>query len=349
MPEQFGGLWVGELGRPHVAVVGNVGAVETIVNQARLSQQPIFESANVSEVDLDVTMGRLGLVLKAADSASEGFYVGDVLATMIRLSIPRNAIVIDVADGSDEQFIMLRAEFGPSLVFEPSPGAPMEICSGRSSCGSPLRAGVTLFKNSYYSACQSSFVMKNDHLPPNCWITSAGHCYDSNWKNRYHPAYSYFGTSSGQYHLTSTPVDGMVITLPSSQASNLLYVTSTFMRSVTSVESMSSAVIGESVCSSRLSGVSCGYLVSKNVCASASLCGLWDANGQYACSGDSGSPAYYPPGSTTARAIGIVGYSTPGTTSCPSDPKAPKVGSESLYTHIANVVGAFHLSVNLAP
>lgn len=129
--------------------------------------------------------------------------------------------------------------------------------------------------------------------------------------------------------------DVMRFTLSSAQASNLLYVSSSFMRSVTSSEGYDADIIGQQVCSSKLSGVDCGTLQSKNVCSDGgAICGLRLASNQYACSGDSGSPVYMPTGSTTAKALGIIQGKSSGNYTCPNF-STDRMGSSSVYSQIS--------------
>jgi hypothetical protein len=133
---------------------------------------------------------------------------------------------------------------------------------------------------------------------------------------------------------SSSGVDVMRFPIAKSQASNLLYVTSSVMRTVTSTES--NEVLGEQVCSSKLSGVDCGTLQSTNVCGDGgAICSLRLASNQYACGGDSGSPVYMPTSTTTARAQGIIQGKSNGTFTCPNS-STDKMGSSSVYTYIVN-------------
>ena len=126
-------------------------------------------------------------------------------------------------------------------------------------------------------------------------------------------------------------------------ASNKLYVTSSLIRPVIASEFTSNEVVGEGVCSSKLSGVSCGTLRSTNVCTSYNVCAQRLASGQFACGGDSGSPVYYVIGSgPSARALGVLVAGTAGTNTCPDGSKS---GSDSVYTHIEDAGAALHLFV----
>lgn len=256
----------------------------------------------------------------------------------IELSIQSNAIVFHDTASTATQRATIARDFGPAVVFDHSQTDFSDVaCTGRTNCGSPIRAGLQLYKWNYnggypVTACMSAFVIKDLVLPPHYFGTSAGHCFDANSQGRYHPSGTYLGAGSSAMKVYGNGADVMRFTISAAQASNLLYISSTTMRSVTSTDD--NEVIGEQVCSSKLSGVDCGYLLSRNVCSDGgAICGLRHASYQYACSGDSGSPVYMPTGATTARAQGIIQGKSSGTLTCPNS-SSDHMGSSSVYSWI---------------
>ncbi len=317
-PEAFGGLWVDDDGVPHVAVVGNASDVRELVLAASLSPAPVLHTARFSERFLNETMDK---VKQAINSDPD---LVDLDMSWIGPSLPRNAIVVHYVSGTASQLAGIRERFGPAVAFEETTLRMEPVACTRTNCPNPLKAGLQLYKASNLTACMSSFVM---YSGTSYWLMSAGHCFDSGWNYRYHPAGTSIGTTWPWFHQVQTPVDAMLISISSSQAGNNLFVTSSLIRSVTSSEATQQEVVGETVCSSKLSGVSCGYLQEIGVCTSYGVCDQRLASGQYACGGDSGSPVYMTTGSTTAKAVGIIVAGT-GSTTCGYQ------GSQSVYTHI---------------
>ncbi len=109
-------------------------------------------------------------------------------------------------------------------------------------------------------------------------------------------------------------------------------------QSILSKENPANEVIGETVCSSKPSGTSCGYLVSV-VGMQGAIHDLRIASGQYVCGGDSGSPVYYG-----NMALGIMGYKTSGSHVCPD---GSTTGSNGYYSHIRNVELQFNVQTQL--
>lgn len=319
----FGGLWVDDIGDPHIALVGNAPELRKHALAAGLSRTPVFHDVKHSEADLERSMAVIARTIEAdADSLGIEF-------NWVGVSIPDNAIVVNHRSGSAADKRQIRERFGHSVVFEASNQRLAKVACTRQNCSNPLKAGLQLYKNSSSTACMSAFVM---YYASTYWIASAGHCFDGSTNLRYHPAGTSIGTTFTSFHQVATPIDAMLISIPASKASNKLFVTSTLIRSVTSMEATLEEVIGQSVCSSRLSGVSCGQLLNTNVCTEYGVCDQRYASNQYACGGDSGSPVYRLTGST-AKAMGIIVAGTVSTT-CGSQ------GSNSVYTHIHLVVMA---------
>ena len=335
----FGGLWIDEAGSPHIAIAGHKQGILDAIEASRIDPTPIIEYVQFSEATLNVTMAE---VVAAVEKEGD-LNVDDVDVTSIVLSIPDNAIVFNHSEGADAKVERLRSRFGAAATFSDSATEFLAVaCTGRTNCGSPVRAGIQLYRNNSTptgrsTACMSAFVIKDLVLPPRYSILSAGHCYNATYTSRYHPTSTYLGSTAGIPPVYTFGSDAMRIPIPASQASNLLYISSASSRSVTSSQT-SGEVIGSQVCSSKLSGNDCGSLLSTNVCSdNGAICGLRLASNQFACGGDSGSPVYKPVGSTAAQALGIMQGKSTGTTPCPDGTTS---GNQSVYTQIANGVAS---------
>ncbi len=351
--EQFGGLWIDDDGTPHIATVGFAPKLLAAVTVADLQSQTKFETVKFSEYELQAVMEAVTLAIEA--DPSHGIDLEGADLGLIALSVQENAVIFNYRLATDPQRERISNRFGPAVTFTPTTQTfSNAACTARTNCGGPVRAGIQLYRNNSSpvgrsTACMSAFVIKDLVLPPNYSITSAGHCYNSSYHSRYHPTSTYLGSTAGIGSVYATGADVMRIPIPASQASNLMYLTSTASRSVTSSASLSGEVIGMQVCSSKLSGNSCGVLLSSNVCSDGGqICGLRHASGQYACSGDSGSPVYQPIASTTVRALGIIQGSSSGTYHCAN---GDVVGSSSVFSHIANAIPALgrYLVVTATP
>ena len=204
--DTFAGLWIDEDRVPHVAVVGDQTDIEATLARVPISPKPVLEAARFSEAQLADTMKRISSALET-NVAGDRVVVAGLEALSIELSLQRNGIVVKRAAGSPGRTTAPIDVFGSAIIVEESDAIMSQVCSSRSNCGAPLKAGFQLYKNLTSKACMSAFVMQDDHLPPHYFLTSAGHCWDAVYTTRYHPTDTNIGSSSGQYHPVVTPVD----------------------------------------------------------------------------------------------------------------------------------------------
>jgi hypothetical protein len=215
------------------------------------------------------------------------------------------------------------------------------VCS-RTNCGNPMKAGLALYTSNGLKNCNSGFVMRGGTTT--YYLSMAGHCFtDPSLTHRYHPVGTVIGNidqPGWQVH-TADHVDAALINISVTQASNKSMISNTTYQSITSKENPANEVIGETVCSSKPSATSCGYLVSVvGSTPDGKITQLRVASGQYACGGDSGSPVYYG-----NMALGIIDYNTGGTHVCPD---GSTTGSNALYSHIRNIEIQFNVQTQLA-
>ena len=336
-PDAFGGLWIDDLGEPHVAIAGNDPALETTVS-ATLSRPAVFEHVRFSERELNQVMEQVEGLVQHSVLGAGSMILGGVEVEMVYISIPDNVVRVKVLSGSAADRAALAAQLGPGVDLEPTTERVYSAaCTGRTNCGNPVRGGTQLYADGGAKACTSGLGMRTVSLPLTYYVTSAGHCWGQPpggpLHRRYHPSSHYLSNTQTQPHLYQSGTDVMWIQVATTDATNWIYYSTTSVRVVTSDESLSGEVLGEQVCSSKMSGNDCGTLSSLNVCSSG-ICHLRLATAQYACPGDSGSAVYQVTSGSNVKGLGWMSGMTSGTYPCPNGDHA---GSSSIYSATGEV------------
>lgn len=146
-------------------------------------------------------------------------------AFAIAVDTPANAIRIDVAPKSLETAEKFTEEISAGIgvpVFIGIGERPEEaVCTSRSNCYSPMRAGIVIRKG---SATGSYVCTMGFHIQVGTdeqWVTS-GHCGHSGSNNWYHQGYGLIGSETGtQYYEGGRDI--MTVQISDSQDSSLVY------------------------------------------------------------------------------------------------------------------------------
>jgi len=260
---------------------------------AKASRPAIFEHVRFSERALNQVMERVEESVQNSIAGDGSMIIAGVEVEMVFSSIQDNVVHFKILSGSDSDKAALAAQFGPAADFGPTTERVHPVaCTGRTNCGNPVRGGTQLYADGGAKACTSGLGMRTVALPLTYYVTSAGHCWGQPaggpLYKRYHPSSHYLSNTQTQPHLYQSGTDVMWIQVATADATNWIYYSTTSVRVVTSEESISGEVLGEQVCSSKMSGNDCGTLSSLNVCSSG-ICSLRLATAQSACPGDSGS------------------------------------------------------------
>ena len=337
-PGTFGGLWIDDSGEPHIAIAGNDPVLEATVSAA-LSRPVVFEHVRFSERALDQVMERVDSLVEHSLLGDGSMILGGVEVEMVFASVQDNVVRFRVLSGSDADRAALAAQFGPVADFGSTTERVYPVtCTGRTNCGNPVRGGTQLYADGGATACTSGLGMRTVTLPLIYYVTSAGHCWGqpsgSPLYRRYHPSSHYLSNTQTQPHLYQSGTDVMWIQVATADATNWIYYSTTSVRVVTSDESISGEVLGEQVCSSKMSGNDCGTLSSLNVCSSG-ICYLRLATAQWACPGDSGSAVYQVTSGSNVKGLGWMSGMTTGTYPCPNS--TAHAGSSSIYSATGEV------------
>ena len=221
---------------------------------------------------------------------------------LVRVDIPANLVRVGVDRSNYETTVTnLEDRFpGAPLAVEPSDPPIAAACTGRLNCSPPMRAGVKITDP---AGCTSNFMATAGAIN---YVLTAGHCgaVGNNFKHN--------GASIGVADKTAFKnggfADALRIKLNNANLkSNLLYVTLTTQRPITSVMPLNGDVVGSPVCAS-------GY-VTEFFCGAVTDV---DADGLYSENnfvikhmqiasiqvrlGDSGGPVFYG-----NKAMGVIG------------------------------------------
>lgn len=242
---------------------------------------------------LEDAVDRLG-GLMAQGIEYKGYDFANV--TLVRLDTLNNRVVVGVDP----------AVFGPSVeaaiqewlpvpvMAEPQERPQPEVCTSRSNCMGPLRAGVEIWRTGYGCTLGFGVWYGSDKQ----YLTAA-HCGGTGaWTH----STMTIGTAQ-QSACIYMGSDAVRIQAAEGQVSNRIYQTPTTYRTVVG---STNPIVGSMVCVSGMHSSNCGTTVDDYILHS--LCGqvVKGAWGNYAAqSGDSGAPIYQPLAGRQAWAIGI--------------------------------------------
>lgn len=335
--DSFGGMWIDESNVVTVAIAYGDLATEALVRDAGLPAGTVIRKVVYSEAELDAIHADI------ISAAGGEFAVDGVQLAGIESDVRNNRVNVFAVNAGSAARLAIGARFGPAVFVSSVPARSVGDCLN-SSCKSPLKAGLKLYKN-LALCCTSAFVMRGPG--PVYYLTASGH--SSNVGDTYqHPNGSNIGSVglwNGWYN--GSAADAAMIAIAASQKGNKLckVLTSDMTCTVISITSredylLGQEMLGQSTCITRLQNtISCGQLQSTN--NSVSVCRgnpptdcrtiSYLRRSLYTASpGDSGGAIFI-----VNEAIGVH--------------TAPSPAGGYLYSHILNVEEEFGLNVQKTP
>jgi hypothetical protein len=289
-PNSFGGLWVNDAGLTTVGIVGEQSKIKADVVKAKLLGPVKYVSVDYSEAEIRAAHIALRKFVNQEDFTLDGMQ----LATIAEDTVHNRVLVSIVANSDVAAAANLAKSYGPAVEFTSVDAGSIPVTCTRISCGNPMKAGLQLYNSSGGTSCMSNFSWRTKTTPYTYYLGSAGHCHSVGQAIR-HPSGTGIGSVTYSSSGPSAGVDASLINIAPANASNLMYTFVGQLTTITSRETVAGAVIGEAVCSSKLSGYSCntpGHLVQKGVDTCCAM-DQFSADGQSAQGGDSGSPVFY--------------------------------------------------------
>lgn len=162
-----------------------------------------------------------------------------------------------------------------ALLEDRFPGAPLAILAEphgtpaactQDSCWPPSRGGITV---STGFICTSTFNAKNS--AGNVFLVTAGHCANEDVPGTINVSFSHGGAVRGKNTVNawkgaSSFADATIIDIANTAVSNLIYVTSTTQRAMTSKKALNAGVRGDPVCANGVvTDFFCGSILNVDV------------------------------------------------------------------------------------
>lgn len=221
----------------------------------------------------------------------------------VRVDVPANQVVVTAHPVTTDIGETVRSLY-PDVALADERPAELAACVSRSNCTNPLRAGIWV-TFSGGGACTSNFVARNVGSTLDVYLMTAGHCAFLS-EHAYHNGVQIGNVVRRDWHQEGF-TDSLAIDITESQKSNLLYLTSGSMLSITSRQSPTADYIGQIVCQSgAVSTIRCGTLVNTDEAAGFGGVLLYHVrrvNGMLVQHGDSGAPTTVY---QTSKATGLV-------------------------------------------
>lgn len=166
---------------------------------------------------------------------------------LLRVDVRANTVVAGVDKSNYTSTVQaLEDKFaGRPIRYEPADRLESAACNSRDDVCLPLRAGIAI--NVAGEVCTSNAVV---FAGTNYFLMTAGHC-GSVGDNVIHHGLSIGNVTKSAFH-NNTYADAMIIDIDNAQKSNLLYVTSTTQRPITSRMPLNGDVVGSAVCGSGI-------------------------------------------------------------------------------------------------
>lgn len=295
----FGGLFIDQ-GAGGVVDIASTADAKARVQE--LAQRLAPSGARFRFRDVEHSLASLkALKLDLRDHMMSGSEFGKPI-TSLRVDLRANDVVVGVDPAGYEASVatLAAAYAGQPVAFEQQAQFQSAACT-RNSCD-PLRAGLAI--GVPRGTCTSNFVAR---AGTNYFLISAGHCMQPEGQQGKIGAHvthggADIGAVTKNTYKDPTFADGALIDINNAKKSNLVYVTSTTQRPMTSVKCLGCENVGDPVCGSGINtGFFCGTVTDDDIDGETTdgvtLLGQRKSSVDVRL-GDSGGPMFYACGST---------------------------------------------------
>lgn len=278
----------------------NGGVPTLLVTDARLAALEVAETVpgavKGGMVIVEVRYGWSELVEAAHAIADSADPLVDTQVHQVAVEAKSNQLRVSILDSAATAQVGAAVSRITDLPvrIEVEPMSEREVCSSRSVCYSPHRAGIQVWGNGTGGTLRFGINHDGDRQ-----YVIAGHHVASMYTH-----YTFNIGSTAESEFFNNGIDARAIYAPDNQVSDDIYITPTSSRDVTGTTYPS---VGLYVCLSGAYTQSCSYVrddyLLYSITGASNLVGA--SADYYSQAGDSGGPVYQPSGSSSAYAVGI--------------------------------------------
>ena len=289
----FGGVYLNQRAGAviEIGIAGAYDSYEADIRRLAPSEAAVnLRHVQYKTADLRATQA-------AVDRATDELRGLGIVVSTTAVDPKINRVAVGVSGLTSQGAQLLFDRFGPAVSAHDEVMFHAAACTGRGSCGNPMKGGLTIVGGTF--ACTSGFMGRPAAAFTRLYVLTAGHCVESRGLgNSWTHGGVVLGTGAFEEYRENSPVDYGGINDTESTTKNLVYTNANdSFRSITGRATNANQDVGDVVCrSGKNSGYDCGEISQEDYTVNfgdgTTLLHQWEVDFG-SVGGDSGAPIIF--------------------------------------------------------